>query len=437
MYKEEKGIVSFDGLNLQKFNMAVKKGLLAIAPCGSVFTTSEVGVIAEVERNVFFKRKEVKSRMRKMRDEASEMPDGKEKDHLLEKAQELFSFQWALKIWLNAVFGILAVPYSRYFNTNIAEAITSCGRHSIKQGQKFVNEYFSDLKVDGMPLDMVAYIDTDSLFIRLGEYFSRVDKDWESKSGEEKIESIIDFSKNELEPHVNMRIYEETQLMDFNSQVKDFKIEFKQEIIARTALFIKKKKYAYWKVNEEGTSCNEISVTGLEIIRSDSAQAVRPRLRHIMEMIMRQEPEDQITVMIKKYKKELRSLTPGELAANIGINNIQKYLGTGKPIKGTPWHVKGVYNYRMLLKLLEIEHKYEDIHEGIKSKVAYVKKNPFNVETITFQEWPEEFDTVLQFDADTMIDKFFIKKIGTLLKPMVKEYLIRGDTQAKLNLFFN
>jgi DNA polymerase elongation subunit (family B) len=203
-----------------------------------------------------------------------------------------------------------------------------------------------------MPLDMVAYIDTDSLFVRLGEYFSRVDKNWESKSGEEKIESIIEFSKNELEPHVNMRIYEETQLMDFNSQVTDFKIEFKQEIIARTALFIKKKKYAYWMVNEEGTPCNEISVTGLEIIRSDSAQAVRPRLRHIMEMIMRQEPEDQITVMIKKYKKELRSLTPGELAANIGINNIHKYIGTGKPIKGTPWHVKGVYNYRMLLKLL-------------------------------------------------------------------------------------
>ena len=221
---------------------------------------------------------------------------------------------------------------------------------------------------------------------------------------------------NEIEPYVNMRTYEETQLLDFNSQVRDFKIEFKQEIIARTALFVKKKKYAYWKVNEEGTPCDEISVTGLEIIRSDSAQAVRPRLKHIIEMIMRQEPEDQITVMIKKYKKELRDLTPGELAANIGINNIQKYLGTGKPIKGTPWHVKGVYNYRMLLKLLEIDHKYEDIHEGIKSKVAYVKKNPFNVETITFQEWPTEFDTILQFDADTMIDKFFIKKIETLLK---------------------
>ena len=285
-------------------------------------------------------------------------------------------------------------------------------------------------------IDYVKYIDTDSLFIGVGEFFNNNNINIKEKTDDEIIDIIINFSKL-LEKYVNTRIYEETQLMDFNSQVTDFKIEFKQEIIAKTALFIKKKKYAYWIISEEGTPCDEISVTGLEIIRSDSAQAVRPRLRHIMEMIMRQEPEQDITIMIKKYKKELRDLTPGELAANIGINNIQKYLGTGHPIKGTPWHVKGVYNYRMLLKLLEIEHKYQDIHEGIKSRVAYVKKNPFNVETITFQEWPEEFDTILQFDADTMINKFFIKKIETLLKPMVKEYLIRGDSQTKLNLFFS
>jgi len=287
--------------------------------------------------------------------------------------------------------------------------------------------------------DYVKYIDTDSLFICIGEIFENagMKEEFDKLDSEKKIELIIDFSKNEIEPYVNMRTFEETQLMDFNSQVKDFKIQFKQEIIARTALFVKKKKYAYWKVNEEGTPTDEISVTGLEIIRSDSAQAIRPRLKHIMEMIMRQEPEADITAMIKRYKKELRVLTPEELAANLGINNIQKYLGTGKPIKGTPWHVKGVYNYRMLLKMLEIEHKYEDIHEGIKSRVVYVKKNPFNVETITFQEWPEEFNKVLQFDSDIMIDKFFIKKIETLLKPMNKEYIIRGDTQTRINAFFD
>jgi len=144
MFKENSGIVKMEGQKLKNFNKVLKKGLVAIAPCGSIFSTSKQGVISEVERNVFFKRKEVKGLMSKMRLQASQMHEGKEKEKVLERAQELFSFQWALKIWLNAVFGAMAVPYSRYFNTNIAEAITSCGRNTIKSGERFINEFLNN-----------------------------------------------------------------------------------------------------------------------------------------------------------------------------------------------------------------------------------------------------------------------------------------------------
>lgn len=143
MFKENKGIVKMDGRSLSNFNKVLKRGLIAIAPCGSVFSTGKKGVIAEVEKNVFFKRKEIKKLMIDMRNQASQMHEGKERDGVLERAQELFSYQWALKIWLNAVFGALAVPYSRFFNTNIAEAITSCGRNTIKSGEKFINEFLN------------------------------------------------------------------------------------------------------------------------------------------------------------------------------------------------------------------------------------------------------------------------------------------------------
>jgi len=144
MFKENTGIIKMEGKKLRNFNKVLKRGLVAIAPCGSIFSTSKKGVIAEVERNVFFKRKEIKDLMSKLRLQASQMHEGKEKDGVLERAQELFSYQWALKIWLNAVFGALAVPYSRFFNTNIAEAITSCGRNTIKSGERFINELLNN-----------------------------------------------------------------------------------------------------------------------------------------------------------------------------------------------------------------------------------------------------------------------------------------------------
>ena len=436
----------------------MKRGLFAISPCGSIFTTTEEGVVAKVEKNVFFKRKEVKGKRKEMGLKAKECT-GEEHDKCKEKERNFDSLQLALKIMMNAFFGILSVPYSRYFNTHIAEAITFCGRHTIKEGQRFCNDLlngqpqlcldedfldkFSSLldllntawEANEDRKDYVKYIDTDSLFVGLGEWLEDIKAGyWPDLNDDEKIELIKEISAL-MEKYIDSRIFNETQLGDYNSQVHDFKIGFKQEIIAKTSLFVRKKKYAYWLLNDEGVPTDKIKVTGLEIVRSESAEAIRPRLKDIMEMIMKQKSDEEINKQMRIYKKELRALSPEDLAANIGINNIKKYLGGGTPKKGTPWHVKGVYSYRLLLDELGISHKYEDIHEGLKAKVIYVKKNPYNVETITFNEWPEEFNDIVQFDSEKMIDKFFVKKVKLLLSPIGKEAILDTNLNA-INAFF-
>ena len=65
--------------------------------------------------------------------------------------------------------------------------------------------------------------------------------------------------------------------------------------------------------------------------------------------------------------------------SNVGVNGIRKYLRDDGPIKGAPWHVKGVWNYRFLLKELGLEHIYENIKEGAKSRVVYVKENKYGI----------------------------------------------------------
>jgi DNA polymerase elongation subunit (family B) len=381
----------------------------------------------------------------------------RKKEKLEERSQQLFNLQWALKIVLNAAFGILAVPYSRYFNTNIAEAITSCGRHTIKSGEKFVNqllqgEWAKDeifltalhgmtdkdtFEIDTSKEDWVAYGDTDSVFIRLGDWLETViGKTWLDAPDNIKIKYIRGISYA-IEKYVDERCYNEVQKLTYNSQVEDFRITFKQEIIAKTALFVKKKKYAYWCVEEEGAPVDKIAVTGLEIVRSDSSEAVRIRLRGIIEMILKRTPEDEIINYISTCKKELKNVLPEEIAANIGIKNINKYVKEDNTwAKGTPWHVKGVANYRKLLNELSLEHFYEDIYDGTKTRVVYVKKNPFNMETITFHRWPSQFDLFVQVDYDKMIEKFFVKKIKILLEPMGRVDLLEGETKQAIQTFF-
>jgi hypothetical protein len=46
----------------------------------------------------------------------------------------------AYKILLNSMYGICSVPFSRYFCLDMAIAITSCARHTIKNGEMFTNE---------------------------------------------------------------------------------------------------------------------------------------------------------------------------------------------------------------------------------------------------------------------------------------------------------
>jgi len=124
----------------------LKKGLISVAPCGTCFKTRPEGVVAHVERSMFLDRKSIK---KKMRDE----DDKKE-------VARLNTFQNALKILLNSMYGIMAVPYSRYFNTHIAEAITACGRHTIKQGQKFTNEILNDYTLSDTLMEVISELNS-------------------------------------------------------------------------------------------------------------------------------------------------------------------------------------------------------------------------------------------------------------------------------------
>ena len=137
------GNLSDKKLKPQVFNEMVRRKLVSVAPCGSVFTNHKKGTIATVVRNIFFKRIAVKKQMQELKSKVSKMR-GDEKKMTKEKIAQLFDYQLAIKIVINAVYGILAVPYSRYFNPDIAEAVTSCGRHTIKQGEVFINDLLND-----------------------------------------------------------------------------------------------------------------------------------------------------------------------------------------------------------------------------------------------------------------------------------------------------
>lgn len=422
---------------LDVFNKSLQNGLFSVSPCGAIFTTKHMGIIADIQRRIFEKRQSVKRDMKAKKQQLVEREDF----DIQEEIDRLFSFQWALKILLNAMFGLLSTPYSRYFNLNIAKAITSCGRHTVKSGERLANEIMNNTndrmssilvelgssKKPEVTLDFIAAMDTDSLFLMV-EYFvkSYGCVKWDGLSKEEKIVYTKRISEV-IENYVNERVFTDVQKGDYNSQVDDFKIYFEQEIIAQSALFVAKKKYGYWCVDEAGIPKDELRVTGLEIVRSDSPEQIRDMLKSVLSDILKNEDEEKLRKKIQQYKKELMKCLPEEIAANIGVNGISKYIEDGNPIKGTPWHVKAVANYKKLLKKLSNGSHYDDIHEGSKIKVVYLKPNRYGMETMAFLRWPKEFDKFVEVDKNKMIRNFFEKKIEILLQPMGKCDMLKNS----------
>lgn len=285
-------------------------------------------------------------------------------------------------------------------------------------------------------IDYVSYIDTDSLFLPLEDWLFNqgISKDkWEKLSDEEKVDILLKVSKI-IENYVNDKSYDVIQVGQYNSQVpKDyFSIVFKQELVAKTLLFTAKKKYAYNVLNEEGTPTDKIKVTGLEIIRSETPTVFKNPLEHILEMILKEKSDKEILKQVRSYKKSIKKHDPEEVSANIGVNNINKYIDeNNNHKKGTPFHVKGVANYRKLINILGLEDRYKDIQEGEKAHVCYVKPNPHNIDVVTFDEWPNEFFSVgIEPDISKQINKFFVKKIEMLLEPMNKKEILDQGKSA-------
>lgn len=288
-------------------------------------------------------------------------------------------------------------------------------------------------------IDYICYIDTDSIFLAIQEFL--IDQGvplevWEGLSHDEKINYTIKISK-EIEKYVNDNSFEKVQKQIYNSQENDFKIVWKQEMVMQSVLFVQKKKYGYHLVNKEGTPKDKIDVTGLEIIRSETPVIFREALTTVLDMILKKRSDDDIIKFVNKAKKSIDFADPNLICANIGINNINKFIDNDNNYKkGTPYHIKGVSNYRNLLQILGLKNKYEDIKTGDKARVTYVKKNPHGVNVITFYEWPKEFSEVgIEVDTKVQIEKFFIKKVEYLLSPMGKQEILKQN-QTALGSFF-
>ena len=219
--------------------------------------------------------------------------------------------------------------------------------------------------------------------------------------------------------------------------------DIKQEVIAKTGLFIVKKRYGLKIINDAGRKVNKFHVKGLDTVRSNCAVAMKKLLSSVLEDILTDVPKEKIDDRISLFKRNMHNLHYDVIANPIGVKGIQKYTEKSEETfqafkKGAPVHVKSAINYNSLLQHWYEGRKYEKISNGTKIKWVYLKDNEFGFETIAYKGYedpPQILELIKnKIDHNKMFEQTMSKKLGMFYESMGWPGIV--DKQTSIERFF-
>ena len=304
----------------------------------------------------------------------------------------------------------------RFYDIDNAEATTTTGVKLIQFTEKIANHYYNQILKTKE--DYCIYTDTDSVFYSaiplVKQRFPNADLS-DDKFMTEQILEIAD----EVQSYINKSyVYFAQKFLNVKGE---HRFDIKQEVIAKSAFWVTKKRYGQWIINDGGLECEKMDVKGLDIVRSSFPPAFQKFMSNVLKAILHNIDKDKIDGFILKFKKSLDTNDIIDISLPSGVKGIKKYSqkGKGKDMfttmkSGAPVHVKASVSYNDLLKHFKANH-LEPIKDHSKIKWVYLKNNPFQLDAIAYKGYDDP-DELMDFihkyiDRDKLFDRALTKKI--------------------------
>lgn len=391
-----------DGLDLHAHDNA-------LAANGAMFDVKEQGIIPEIVVQYYDERRITKKKMLEAKQELEEADKSdKQRIYQLEKQiAHLENQQMSAKILLNSLYGAMGNRFFRYFSLPMAEGITLTGQLAIRWAERAVNGYMNKI-LSTKNVDYVIAIDTDSLYVNMGELIRRFDP----KNPTEFIDSIC---KDKVEPV----IAEAYQKLFKNFGCFTNRMEMSREVIADRGIWTAKKRYILNVFDNEGVRYSEpkLKIMGIEAIKSSTPGVCRDALKELFKVIV-SGSETKTQQSIQRFKDYFKTLPPEDVSFPRGVSAIDKWKDKQKVFKnGTPIHVRGALMYNNSIKDSGLENRYPKIQPGDKIKFTYLKMpNPIRQNVISYPDYlPPELQLHKYIDYDKQFQKTFLDPIEPIL----------------------
>jgi DNA polymerase II len=201
----------------------------------------------------------------------------KQRDETKKRKDKIGSY--AFKVTMNAFYGAIANPTCRFFSMDIANAITSTARATIKETISIIESWNYE----------VIYSDTDSIFIN-----TKCEKKEDAKKIGKKIEKDINIIFNEkIKKNLGVNSCIELQ---FEKTYEKFLMPS-----IRDSKEGAKKRYAGLLTDDEK---RKIDITGLEYVRRDWTALAKEFQYHLLEILFFESDNEKIKEKMKEYIKD-------------------------------------------------------------------------------------------------------------------------------------
>ena len=404
--KGKKVIRTFTSGELKDF---FNKNNVSISSNGVLYDLSKKGVIPAILEKWFNERVEYRKLAKKYGQEGND---------------ELHGYfdrrQLVQKILLNSLYGVLGLTVFRFYDIDNAEGTTTTGQKLIQFTEKIANSYYNKILKDDK--DYCIYTDTDSVFYSALPLVKNRIPNADVTDDKFMTEQILDIA-SEVQDYINKSYdYFSNNFLNIRS---NHRFEIKQELIAKSAFWVTKKRYGQWIINDAGLEVEKLDVKGLDIVRSSFPPAFRDFMTKVLKAILAKVPKEKIDEFILNFKKNLENEELDKIALPTGVKGMTKYVDKSKGgfdsktmftsmKKGSPVHTKASVIYNDLLKHFKTTN-HEPISNGNKVRWVYLKTNPYNIDGLAYKGYDDPkqiIDFINQYvDRDKLFDKALSKKI--------------------------
>jgi len=327
--------------------------------------------------------------------------------------------QLVKKINLNSLYGAILNPGCRFFDKRIGQSTTLVGRSIAKHMDAYVNECITG-EYDHTGKSII-YGDTDSCYFTawpmLEKEVTEGRMEWSAETCIALYNSIAD-QVNESFPGFMEQAFHCPREM--GSVIRGGR-----EIVARTGLFITKKRYAVLYIDKENKRVDvngkpgKVKAMGLDLKRSDTPVIIQEFLSEILNKVLTGTQREEIVARIREFKYVFMERPGWEKGSPKRVNNLTKYRKEEERLgkANMPGHVRAAMNWNNLRRMNSDNYSMQ-IVDGMKTIVCKLKGNALGWTSIGYptdeMHLPQWFKD-LPFDDGEMEATVVDQKIDNLL----------------------